>query len=242
MASDKELWENRVLPCLNEMYLKSESFFDFPVDFEKTNQYAPYGDGFDGKKERRSIYGCFYLSMEDYRKILDKHTKNFRYYWRFPYRSEMYKKDEEFEQLKKDYEANPENAELKEEYEWTLECMEHDKLWNEYYSQIKPLWDAYEKKEITLKECHKKEAELAKKYGCQRRSYDKEKVEFTVMDFSPNSNKEYFEMVRNYYLAGASDSLVGEDTPHKNKRALVDAKLAKEFVKNVKTGHKTVGQ
>ena len=200
MASDKKLWEKHVLPCLNEMYLKSESPFDFPVDFEMTNQYAPWGEGFNGRKERQSIYSCFYLSMEDYDKIKSKYTKGFRHYWRFPYRSEMYKKDEEFEELKKEYEANPENEDLKEEYEWTLKCMEHDKLWEEYRSQLEPIWKDYEDKKITLKEAHKREAKLSKKYNCQWRSNDKERVEFTVMDFSPNSNKKYFELVKNYFI------------------------------------------
>jgi hypothetical protein len=215
------------------MYLKSESFFGFPVDFEMTNKHAPLGKSFMGNLERKSIYGCFYLPMDDYRKILGKYTKNFRYSWRFPYRSEIYKNGEEFEQLKKDYEANPDNKELKEEYEWTVTCMERDKLWKEYYSQLKLLFDAYESKNISLKELHKQESVLAKKYGCQRRSREKEKVEFTVMDYSPNSNKEYYELVKKYYLKGAKDNLVDENDPNINKRALEDAKLAIQFANNI---------
>ena len=237
MKTDEELVKERVIPCLNEMYLASETLFDFPVDFEMIGKYAPVIDG-----ERVGIHGCFYLPKEKYDSLLDKHTKGFRHYWRFPYRSEIYKKGEEFEKLKKAYEENPEDEEIKEEYERTLEYMEHDRLWDEYCSKVKPLWEDYEAHKISLKKCHELEAKYAQEYGCQRRSYEMEKVQSTIMDYSPNCNKEYFEMVKNYYLAGASDSLVGEDTPQQNKFALKDAKAAKVFAENVKTNNITAPQ
>ncbi len=239
MLTDIELVEQRIIPCLNEMYLKSQSVFDFKVDFEMIGQYAPIIKNARGEEERKSVMGSFYLPKEDYEKILDKHTKDFQLYWYFPYNIEEYKKGEEFEQLKKDYEANPDNENLKEEYELTVERMEHDRLWNEYQSIIKPLWEDYENGKLSLKETRKKEAEVAKKYECTQRSLEKDKVAFNVSGFAPNSNKEYFDMVKNYYLAGASDNLIGNDTPQVNKSAFEDARIAKAFEENWRKNNKT---
>lgn len=229
---DNKLWNERVIPCLNEMYLGSDNVFGEKFSFEDILKYCPKPKN-DGKYEGM-ILSAFYLSMEDYRKILDKHTKNFRYYWRFPYRSEIYKQGEEFEQLKKDYEANPENEELKKEYNWTVECARRDKLWKEYRSQLEALWVSREKNEITLKELHKGETELAKKYDCQRRSRDKEAVEFTVMNYSPNSNKEYVELVKKYFGSHEPYTPVENEKSYWNEHAFVDAQVAKEFFNNYK--------
>lgn len=240
---DEELWKKRVIPCLNEMYTKAETFFGIPITFEMTNLYAPWGESFNGKKERKSVYGCFYLSTDDYKKIMEKYTKGFRTYWRFPYQSENFKEGEEFEELKKAYETEPENQEIKEEYEWTLECMRREKLWEEYCTQLEAIWKDFNEKKITLKEAHKREAKLSQEYGCQKRSRDKERVEFTIMDFSPNSNKEYYELVKKYYSMDEQLlQLVGENISDVNKHAIEDAKLAKAFINNVKTKNKTVNE
>lgn len=235
MLTDDELIHKHIIPCLNEMYTSSETLFDFPVTFEMVGKYAPIVDG-----ERQSVSGCFYLSKEKYDKLIEKYTKDFQPMWYFPFGVEEYKKGEEFEQLKKDYEANPDDENLKEEYELTVERMEHDRLWNEYRSKVEPLWKDYENGNLTLKVCRKKEAELAKEYGCVQRSMEKEKVEFNVRGFAPNQNNEFFQTVKNYYLAGASDSLVTTETPQTNREALKNAKLAKAFEKNCKTRTETI--
>lgn len=235
MLTDDELVNKHIIPCLNEMYTSSETLFDFPVTFEMVGKFAPIVDG-----ERQSVYGCFYLSKEKYNKLIKKHTKNFQSMWYFPFGIEEYKKGEDFKQLEKDYNANPDDENLKEEYELTIERMKHDRLWNEYQSKVALLWTDYENGRLTLKTCRKKEAELAKEYGCVRRSMEKEKVEFNVRGFAPNQNADYFQMVKNYYLAGASDNLVTDETPRINKEALKDAKLAKAFEKNCKTKTETI--
>ena len=98
MLTDDEIIHKHIIPCLNEMYTSSETLFDFPVTFEMVGKYAPIVDG-----ERQSVSGCFYLSKEKYDKLIEKYTKDFQPMWYFPFGVEEYKKGEEFEQLKKDY-------------------------------------------------------------------------------------------------------------------------------------------
>lgn len=233
--TDEELVYKKVIPCLNEMYLESESLFPFSVDFEMIGQYAPVING-----ERKSVMGCFYLPKEKYDSIQQKHTKGLETKWVFPYGHEDYKKGEEFEQLKKDYEANPNNEDLEEEYKLTVERMEHDRMWNEYCERFAPVQEAYEKHEISEKQYREEETKIAKECGFVQQSIEKDKVAFNVSGFSPNQNKEYFETVRNYYLAGATDNLINTDTPQMNKQAFMDAKAAIEFAKNCRTNNKTV--
>jgi hypothetical protein len=232
---DEELVTKKIIPCLNEMYREADSLFDFTVDFEMIGQYAPVING-----ERKSVMGCFYLPKEKYDSILQKHTKGLETKWAFPYGHEDYKKGEEFEQLKKDYEANPDNEDLEEEYKLTVERMEHDRMWNEYCFTIQPVQDAYMKHKISEKEYRKREAKIAKECGFIQQSIENDKVAFNVSGFSPNQNKEYFATVRNYYIAGANDSLITSDAPQMNKQAFNDAKAAIEFAKNCRTNNKTV--
>jgi hypothetical protein len=231
---DEELVTKKIIPCLNEMYREADSLFDFTVDFEMIGQYAPVING-----ERKSVMGCFYLPKEKYDSILQKHTKGLETKWAFPYGHEDYKKGEEFEQLKKDYEANPDNEDLEEEYKLTVERMEHDKMWNEYCFTIQPVQDAYMKHKISEKEYRKREAKIAKECGFIQQSIEKDKVAFNVSGFSPNQNKEYFETVHNYYIAGAMDSLISDKTSQINLQAFEDAKAAIEFEKNCRTKNKT---
>jgi hypothetical protein len=231
---DEELVTKKIIPCLNEMYREADSLFDFTVDFEMIGQYAPVING-----ERKSVMGCFYLPKEKYDSILQKHTKGLETKWAFPYGHEDYKKGEEFEQLKKDYEANPDNEDLEEEYKLTVERMEHDRLWNEYCFTIQPVQDAYMKHKISEKEYRKREAKIAKECGFIQQSIEKDKVAFNVSGFSPNQNKEYFETVHNYYIAGAMDSLISDKTSQINLQAFEDAKAAIEFEKNCRTKNKT---
>jgi hypothetical protein len=233
--TDEELVTKKVIPCLNEMYREAESIFDFTVDFEMIGQYAPVING-----ERKSVMGCFYLPKEKYEKILKSYAKGLETKWVFPYGHEDYKKGEEFERLKKDYEANPDNEDLEEEYKLTVERMEHDKMWNEYCFTIQPVQEAYIKHKISEKEYRKREAKIAKECGFIQQSIEKDKVAFNVSGFSPNQNKEYFETVRNYYLAGAMDSLISDKTSQINLQAFEDAKAAIEFAKNCRTNNKTV--
>ena len=233
--TDEELVTKKVIPCLNEMYREAESIFDFTVDFEMIGQYAPVING-----ERESVMGCFYLPKEKYDSILQKHTKGLETKWVYLYGREDYKKGEEFEQLKKDYEANPDNEDLEEEYKLTVERMEHDRMWNEYRDKFAKIQEAYENNEISERKYHKEEAKIAKKCGFIQQSVEKDKVALNVSGFSPNQNKEYFETVRNYYLAGADDNLISADTPQMNKQAFLDAKAAIVFDKNCRTNKKTV--
>ena len=233
--TDEELLTKKVIPCLNEMYREAESVFNFIVDFEMIGAYAPVNNG-----ERKSVMGAFYLPKEKYEKILKSYTKGLETKWVFPYGHEDYKKGEEFEQLKKDYEANPDNEDLEEEYKLTVERMEHDMMWNKYCERFAPIQEAYETNKISEKQYRKEETKIAKECGFIQQSIEKDKVAFNVSGFSPNQNKEYFETVRNYYLAGAMDTLINTDTPQMNKQAFEDAKAAIEFAKNCRTNNKTV--
>ena len=96
------------------------------------------------------------------------------------------------------------------------------------------------KHKISEKEYRKREAKIAKECGFIQQSIEKDKVAFNVSGFSPNQNKEYFETVRNYFIAGASDSLITSDAPQMNKQAFDDAKVAIEFAKNYITNNLTV--
>lgn len=228
---DEKLWEERAFPCLCEMYERAQFILDDrKYTFDEICKNAP--NQLDGSG-KALIYFAYYLPMALYDSILKKYTKGLRHYWRFPYRSEIYKQGDEFEELKQAYEAEPENKELKEEYEWTIECARRDRLWNEYYAQASKIAEQKEKGEISTKEARKRADKLAKKYDCQWRSNDAEKIQFTVMDFSPNSSKENFDLLKKFYESGCDENAECLKES-KNPAAIVtEGLLVREFIKGM---------
>lgn len=228
MLSDEELVTKKVIPCLNEMYKAAKSPFKFRTNFEMFGKYAPVIDG-----EKRSVSDCFYLPKEKYDSILEKYCKGFESRWYYPYAKVEYPKGEEFERLKSSYEDNPDDDELRKEYENVLNEMENDRKWEEYNSKLKALWESYDNHETTIGECREKEDELSMEYGCVKRSVEKDKVAFNVEQYAPNRDETFYNLFKLYYNSSPVKDSVAEKASSKHRQAMEAAKIGKAFSDNV---------
>ena len=190
-------YKKRILPCLNELYSVSECINGKKYSFDQLFEYAPYMKEEDNKKTLP--VGAFYIDNETYDKIIAKHSKGLRYYWRFPYRSEIYPKGEEWEELKSKYQNNPEDKEIAKKYEDTIEYMRRDELWHNYYSRLCEINKKRENKEISGPEAKKMRDALAKEFKCQHRSYERESISFACAFYGPTLSREYYDKVKMYY-------------------------------------------
>jgi hypothetical protein len=219
-----KLYKERILPCLNELYATSECIDCGTYTWDMLFEYAQLEKNSD-KKEIPT--GAFYISKEKYDEIIAKYSKGLPYYWRFPYRSEIYPKGEDWEQLQLRYKNNPNDEELKKEYEDTIEYMRRDKLWDEYYSRLSDIDERRNKKEIDGKTAKKLRDALAKEFNCQRRSNERESISFTAAFWGPTYIRDYFEKVKLYY-----EGRKPEGTDH--SLAKHDAEVFKGFEKNIR--------
>lgn len=207
MKSEK-LYKERIFPCLNELYLNSECIDGDTYDYDTLFKNSPYEKDRVDKSSRKTIpAGAFYISREKYEEIIAKYSKGLTYYWKFPYRSEIYPKGDEWEALQNKYRNNPDDEELKKEYEDTLEYMRRDKLWDDYYSRLRDIDKKRENKEIDSKIAKKMRDALAKEFGCYRRSHDREALSFVAAFWGPTCSKEYFERVKLYYNGQSAEGV-----------------------------------
>lgn len=116
-----KLRKERILPCLAELYANSECVDGEMYSWDMLFENAPLEKD-SGKKELPT--GAFYISKEKYDEIIAKRSKGLPYYWRFPYRSEIYPKGEDWEQLQLRCRNNPDDEELKKEHEAALQVTE----------------------------------------------------------------------------------------------------------------------
>ena len=219
-----KLYKERVLPCLNELYLYSECVDGKTYDYCQIFENAPREKD-TNKKEIPT--GAFYITKEKYDEIIAKYSKGLPYYWIFPYRSEIYPKGEEWEQLQIKYKNNPDDKEIKEEYEDTIEYMRRDKLWEEYRTKLQAIDEKRDRNEINAKEAKKQRDALAKEFGCQRRSHEREAISFTAAFWGPTYTKGYFDKVKLYYEGNAPEGI-------DYSLAKSDAEVFKRFESNIK--------
>lgn len=218
-----KLYKERTLPCLNELYSLSECIDGKTYTWDQIFKNAPYMD----KNNKKMIpTGAFYIDKDKYDKIIAKYSKKLPYYWRFPYRSEIYPKGEEWEELQLKYKQNPNDKEIKKEYFDTVEYMRRDQLWEDYYKRLCDIHSKKENKQITSKEAKKQCDALAKEFKCQRRSHERESIQFTCAFYGPTVIRGYFDKVKMYYNGSVPD---GVDY----SLAKSDAGVFKEFEKNI---------
>lgn len=196
-----KLYYTRTLPCINELYLESECVNGGSYDFETILLYSPKNE--EGKSVLPA--GAFYIDQKKYDEIIEKHCKGLPYYWRFPYRSEIYPKGKEWKELQRKHKENPADPDISKEYEDTLEYMRRDKLWQEYYSRLTEIEGKRQAKKITGPEAKKRKDALAKKYECQRRSHEREAVRFMCAFYGPTVVRGYYDKVKKYYDANKAE-------------------------------------
>ena len=243
--NDKRLLEERIYPALTEMYQKAETVFpkeelpaDFEITFENLCKYAPFSN--ENKTERQFPLDMFYLADEEVNTITKKATHHLKKYFVFPYRSEMIYSDEEIAEFKERVEKM--KAESTIENEWLIEDLEEKIKYNDENRRREQLWQDYRKeyeaivdkdKEMSKGEKKKALSALYKKYGCVERSRDAEAVRWTLFDYEPNSNREFFEAVKAKYEGR-------DDVQYRNNERVEHvAKLAKDFVNNIKNNTPT---
>lgn len=160
--TDKKLYEERVVPALDEMYRQSTNAMGIDRELGWKDILACAVSWRDGRKY--IPYFAFYTPKETQDEILTKYTKHLKYTWRWSRRSEVGTEDENWNAYK---------AELEE---------------------LNKLTDSISKKEWT-----KRYNELCKRYDMQYRSRDKEAIQFTVFDVSPNTNEAYVNDLKVLY-------------------------------------------
>jgi hypothetical protein len=241
--TDKELWEKRCIPALNEMYLMSDTVFgksEFPSDFEYTFEnimkYSPKME--DGRCEF-PLY-AFFSDKEKNEEIMKKATARLRSWYVFPYRSEIIYDDEQIAEMKEkikklseDKEKNSfEIALLEEKIIYNDIYKERHQLWLEYKAKYDEIEQSFQNKEIDRKAYNQKKMDLYKEYKCTKRG-EGERVRWTVFNYEPNNNEEIFNSLKKAYN--------GEDYDWNNKDFIdTTVKSIREFVNNVKTNIITV--
>lgn len=202
--TDKELLEKRCIPAFDEMYSKAESAYPEKYGFVPTwdimMNYCP-------RKDKTIIFpmDAFYLPHKEFTKIVDKHSKRLRSYWRFPYRTEYVYCDEEIERMKDELteckEGTFEYDNIKRKIDGNEENRRRNALWDEYYKKLTVIMRDFEGKNISRKEYNLKCDALAKEYGCTKRSREREKISFFLALDSPtpSGNKEVMIKYRELY-------------------------------------------
>lgn len=217
----EKLYKERTLPCLNELYAAAECVNGKTYTFDQLHEYAPYMQE-EGKRVLPT--GAFYIDKKLYDEIVEKHSKRLPYYWRFPYRSEIYPKGKAWEELKRKHEENPDDKDIAQEYENTLEYMRRDALWKDYYKRLCDIDEKRKNKEITGPEAKKMRDDLAKEFDCQHRSNERESIGFMCAFYGPTFVRGYFDKVKTYYE--------GKSPEEKDySLAQSDAKVFMEFEK-----------
>lgn len=214
--NDTELMNKRVIPALQEMYGNADNIFqnkhsNWPLEpsitWEQINNTIKYIKQTDDKYDAHFVLDCFFLDEAEQKRILKKATANLRHYWKWPYKSQILYTASQIKEMKNRLAELKENVgeesieyiDLKEKIDNNNIYKKQDKLWKEYYKQLTELSEQLEKKEITKQQYNKKEEELAKSYGCTRRSRDAEAVHFEIWNYAPTISKENFNMYKDYW-------------------------------------------
>lgn len=226
MDSNK-LYNSRTHPCLNELYYEAECLNGEKYDFDTVSKYSPKNE------QGRTLLptGAFYIDRKKFDEIIGKYCKGLPYYWRFPYRSEIYPKGEEWKTLQREYKKNPKDPVITEEYEQAVEYRRRDKLWKEYHSQLTKIEKDRKDKKITGPEAKKLKDKLAKKYECQRRSNERESLQLICAFYGPTIVRGYYDKVKMYYdSARILDNVERKENDY--SLAIDEADYFKEFENN----------
>ena len=119
------------------------------------------------KKHKASFWAGFFLPKEKYNQIVKDLTKGSRWSWRWPRRTEIDK-----------------NGRIVPDPEW-----------DEYQAAHEVKLQELKDKKITRKEYNAWLNEMGEKYHMQRRNYDREKVDFNIWNYAPNSNAEEWHQI-----------------------------------------------
>ncbi len=209
---NEDLMNKRVLPALQEMYKNSENIFQDKnscptIGFNEINETVKKVKENHPDFDAHFVLDCFYMDKDEQQKYLKKATANLRYYWRWPYKSQIIFSSSQIKEMKKRLAELEKNGEeesfeylnLKEEINNNSENKRRDNLWKEYHEKLLNLGQKLENKEITKKEYNKKEAELAKEYGCSRRSRDAEAVYFEIWNYAPTCSKDNYNQYKTWW-------------------------------------------
>lgn len=201
---DNELWNKRALPALNEMYRESANIFGSTHAFTWDDFLKYTYKRSDGKRVIPLF--AFFLPSKQYTEIQDKAVKGLRKYWRWPYRSEIIYSDDEIQRMQKELDQLKQTDSdnwyvhtLTDNIKYNETHKKHELQWERYQSERKALDLALEDGQITRKEYNKQRDKLCKSYDMTLRSADGEKIQFTLMDYSPNSSSENFELMKSLY-------------------------------------------
>lgn len=219
----EKLFKERTLPCLNELYANAECVNGKTYTFDQIHEHAPYMQE-EGKRVLPT--GAFYIDKAKYDEIIEKHSKRLPYYWRFPYRSEIYPKGKDWEELKQKHKDNPDDKEITQQYEDTLEYMRRDKLWKDYYKRLCDIDEKRKNDEISGPEAKKMRDALAKEFDCQHRSNERESIGFMCAFYGPTIVRGYFDKVKMYYNGNKPE---GEDYSLAHSDAAVFTKFEEEL-------------
>ncbi len=245
--TNKQLLEKRFYPAIEEMYSKAQTVFPkeelpegFELSFHNLSRFAPYSD--EGKKQRQFPINFFYIDRETEKKIMTKSIKGLRSFYVFPYRSEITYSDDEIKRMEKEIteikENNPNETgwpvwDYEEKIKWNEEYKRRNNLYHEYSKETEALCEKLKKKEITRKEYNKQAMEIYKKYGCEKRCRDAEKIQWELFDYGPNTSEEFFKAIK---LAYEGKPYTYE---HSHKRVEESAKMAHDFINNIKNNTPT---
>lgn len=151
-----------------------------------------------------SIWNAFYLPKERLEEITKECTKGTRYTWRWPRRSE----------IGKDGSLVP------------------DPEWDEYKEALEAKSKELVEKKISRKEFNVWQAEMAKKYKMQRRSYDKEKIEFNIWNIAPDNREDWFlELKKAYELY--SEGISSKEAAERSVKMFTEEDVNKEYNKRI---------
>lgn len=119
-----------------------------------------------------SLWSAFYVPKERFDKVINSLTRGCRYSWRWPRKTQI---------------------------DGTTGEIIPDPEWDEYIGEYDIMAAKLEKKVITRKEFNKWQAEAAKKYGMQKRNYDRESISFNVWNFGPSCDEDSFLKLKRAY-------------------------------------------
>lgn len=245
--TNKQLLEKRFYPAIEEMYTKAQTVFPkdelpegFELSFDNLSRFAPYSD--EEKTRRQFPIDCFYLDRETEKEIRDRSVKGLHGWYVFPYRSEITYSDDEIERMKNELAEikaqNPNETawpvwDYEEKIKWNEEYKRRNNLFHEYRKETETLYEKLKKKEITRKEYNKQVMQIYKKYGCEKRCRDAERIQWELFDYGPNTSEEFFKAVK---LAYERKPYTYE---HNHGRVEEAAKMARQFINNIKNNTPT---
>jgi len=195
-----EILQKRCFPALDEMFKKAECVFS-EEDLVGTNFVATYKNVCEYTellgKPAQIPFMAFYIDDKIFDEIREKYGKRFQYYWRFVGNiSPMFKSERENIEKMLESSDQGEVEYARAELERDDRAVKNRNMFNKYMSEVERVHERAEKEEMPKSKVNREIAKIAKKYGCQRRSNDREAYMLYVCDAAPNSNIETFNEIK----------------------------------------------